>query len=292
MADVSISQLTPGVPSSSSSIPFSDGGITKQVAPGNILANAGNVGIGTSNPVTKLTVNGDSFLNYTNSSGLLIRNLSSENRIDSYNYPITEGYPLALLGSTVRFQNASAETMRINSSGNVGIGTTTPATKLDVNGTIKATGLQVPGCVIQVVQAYKKDNWGLSSLNNWVDVTGLSVSINLKNSNSKILVSGTINLSRDCDGNDVFIRLLRNDVLSNGNSTGGTIGHAAAQISRLQANPVTFSYLDSITQTANTYKIQAYLANSACTMFVNTRGINDGGAFTLTSNLTLMEIAQ
>jgi len=148
------------------------------------------------------------------------------------------------------------------------------------------------GCVIQVVQAYKKDNWGLSSLNNWVDVTGLSVSINLKNSNSKILVSGTINLSRDCDGNDVFIRLLRNDVLSTGNSTGGTIGHAAAQISRLQANPVTFSYLDSITQAANTYKIQAYLANSACTMFVNTRGFNDGGAFTLTSNLTLMEIAQ
>jgi hypothetical protein len=149
-----------------------------------------------------------------------------------------------------------------------------------------------PGCVIQVVQAYKKDSWGLSSLNNWVDVPGLSVSINLKNSNSKILVSGTINLSRDCDAYDVFIRLLRNDVLSTGNSTGGTIGHAAAQISKFQANPVTFSYLDSITQTANTYKIQAYLASAACTMFVNTRGFNDGGSFTLTSNLTLMEIAQ
>ena len=147
------------------------------------------------------------------------------------------------------------------------------------------------GCILQVVQTYKNNSWGVSSKDNWIDVTGLSVGINLKNLNSKILVSGTINLSRDCTGNDAFLRLLRNGASSTANSTGGTIGHAAAQISALQANPITFSYLDTPTQTANTYKIQAYLSSTACTMFVNTRGLNDGGSFTLTSNLTLMEIA-
>ncbi len=151
------------------------------------------------------------------------------------------------------------------------------------------------GSILQVQQAYKKDIWGkggAGTQNIWWDVDGLSVTMNLVKPNSKILVSGTINFSRDCNGNDAFLRLLRNDALSTANSTGGTIGHAAAQISILQANPVTFAYLDTPTQTANTYKIQAYLSSTACTMFVNVRGINDGGAFTLTSNLTLMEIAQ
>ena len=293
MADVTISQLTQGVPAGNNIIPYSTGSDTLGVAASALLQNAGNIGIGTNNPVTRLTVNGDSFLNYTNSSGLLIRNLTSENRIDSYNYPITQGYPLALLGSTVRFQNASIETMRIDSSGNVGIGTATPATKLDVNGTIKASGLQVPGCILQVVQAYKTDSWSNGAvINTWQDVPGLQVSITLKNSSNKVLVSGTINIGRDCNANDACIRLLRTDnsgnYISVGNSTGGYIGHVGAQTGLYTANPSTFKFLETPGQLTSTYKIQFILLGSACTGFVNIRGAQ---GFVVTSNLTLMEIA-
>ena len=78
---------------------------------------SGNVGIGTSSPPYKLSVTGDSFLSYTGSSGLLLRNLSGINRIDSYNYPITATYPLAILGSYITLSTSDVERMRISSTG-------------------------------------------------------------------------------------------------------------------------------------------------------------------------------
>ena len=42
---------------------------------------------------------------------------------------------------TIAFTEGGTEIIRINSSGNVGVGTTTPSSKLDVNGTITATSL-------------------------------------------------------------------------------------------------------------------------------------------------------
>ena len=41
---------------------------------------------------------------------------------------------------TIAFTEGGAEAMRINSSGNVGVGTTTPSSKLDVNGSLNVSG--------------------------------------------------------------------------------------------------------------------------------------------------------
>lgn len=54
----------------------------------------------------------------------------------------------ATLSDTIILAAGSAERIRINSSGNMGIGTTTPAQKLDVNGTAQATAFKVPNYIL------------------------------------------------------------------------------------------------------------------------------------------------
>ena len=93
----------------------------------------GYVGIGTIAPAGALHVIGDSYLGASSSTVLLLRNVSGENRIDSYNYPVTANYPLLILGSYIRFATTDTERIRITNSG-TGIGTSTPEHLFDVRG--------------------------------------------------------------------------------------------------------------------------------------------------------------
>jgi hypothetical protein len=85
----------------------------------------GNVGIGTSAPGTKLEVNGavrgDSFERAT--SGQLFVNASAA-------------------GGFITFDTAGGERVRILSGGNVGIGTSSPGTKLSVNGAVQGDSFE------------------------------------------------------------------------------------------------------------------------------------------------------
>jgi hypothetical protein len=131
---------------------------------------AGDVGIGTASPLTKLhtdfgaLANGDvnelvlqskadgstyyfnsaiTGITFTNwFGGYTAGSLNRAAGIYGYNADTTERYGrfMGLSFYTSSLDAAATEKMRINQSGNVGIGTTTPAQKLDVVGNIAASG--------------------------------------------------------------------------------------------------------------------------------------------------------
>ena len=107
--------------------------------------NADNVGIGTSSPGDKLNVEGNILLGTTDKIGW---RYSSGNT--SYNFITGEDQILTLSGgiwtssgtqTAVRIKTQQGEKLTIRNNGDVGIGTTSPATRLDL-GSTSAGGMQ------------------------------------------------------------------------------------------------------------------------------------------------------
>ena len=98
--------------------------IVKLNTNGDSFFNGGNVGIGTTSPATTLQVNG----------------LISANQGAGNGYTFVGDLDTSIerpAQNTITLITAGNERMRITSAGNVGIGTTSPGQKLDVNGNIK-----------------------------------------------------------------------------------------------------------------------------------------------------------
>jgi len=92
---------------------------------------SGNVGIGTSSPTQKLQVAGSQLLSSPGSAVYTYFDGTS----NSIGRKVTGELAITVAsGSPITFVNSTTEQMRIDSSGNVGIGTSSPAKKLDVLG--------------------------------------------------------------------------------------------------------------------------------------------------------------
>jgi hypothetical protein len=93
------------------------------------ITSAGNVGIGTSSPLGKLHSTGGVF-----TTGLDDPTDGGASGSFQMGYGGGTGVLRTFASSPIRFETAGVERMRIDSAGNVGIGTSSPATKLHVSG--------------------------------------------------------------------------------------------------------------------------------------------------------------
>ena len=121
---------------------------------------SGNVGIGTTGPGEKLDVSGN------------IRLTGGARRYEGASWVSNAGTSLAgagfdasdagfyvLGGSHLQFVTSGTDRVRIDGSGNVGIGTTSPTAKLHISGTAGVDGIKFPDGTLQTTAAFGGAGW-------------------------------------------------------------------------------------------------------------------------------------
>ncbi len=195
------------------------------------ITGAGNVGIGTTSPSKKLEVAGD--VRIASGGDLILSDSGGGN--DTFLYNDSQTF--------ITYVNG-AERLRINSSGNVGIGTTSPGEKLEVSGNIKTTA--------HLVLPYGEINDAGTDLNivgtNAVTLqssAGTALTIPNASTNVGIGISSPsqdLHLHRTGVGDDVYIQFTNGDT---GSTSGdglqiGLAGNEDARIIQKENSPLEF----------------------------------------------------
>ena len=127
------------------------------------------------------------------------------------------GLPTGTSGQTLRHDGTNwvANSLLFNDGGNVGIGTTSPGAKLEVAGAIKATALQIPGTVANVVtvQTRTQGTYEAPASGNGTAVTPLNIVITPKKAGNKIILEWIVN--GEAHHNIVYIVTRNGELLAN-----------------------------------------------------------------------------
>jgi len=163
-----------------------NGGCTRKMT----LTASGNVGIGTTSPGNKLEVatgniSAVSGNVHTNRGRIAFSNTATDVNHTIYNNynnidgeGVWDGMKMNVYqGLSIRVGQANSATpttaFHVNSTGNVGIGTTTPSKTLEVSGTVKATAFSGPGILLQTINLSAAD-FVSNTTSVWSDVPNLS----------------------------------------------------------------------------------------------------------------------
>ena len=157
-----------------------------------------------------------------------------------------------------------------------------------------------PGAILQVKHAIKQNGFSVSaSTGNFSDITDVSVSITVADSNNKVLIHFQSSFSTGGDVNQRgSFRLLRGSTVVNaasadGQSTNQTIFPSIAVQQTSQCMPVAGTYFDDPGAGTHIYKLQVGAESSAGTVLVNAVGSGSTGTthYKGVTNLVCMEVA-
>ena len=186
------------------------------------ITSGGNVGIGTTSPATKLQIEGTGVgawitINRLDSGSNLIDFTQSGTRLGYFGYIGNDFYLQNATNSNTLFTTNNTERMRITSGGNVGIGTTSPGSKLSLQ--------ESGGCKITVGDSLNK--LGLYADNNQAAIeTSSSVPLRFiigGNDVMRITSSGNVGIGTTSPNSNSLLNV-------NGNALFGTTSYPSGSI--------------------------------------------------------------
>ena len=167
-----------------------------------------------------------------------------------------------------------------------------------INEKTSGNGVQIPGHVVQLQQAFLNTTATYSNSNSASDITGLSVSITPKSSTSKFYITCHISYSTSNNGCGNQIRLKRNGTyiargVALGSTSDGWFGldnnFAQTNSAGLLMNASGFHVDTPATASTLTYTIDHFGVGGTSPIKIN---LNNDGTLAGVSSLTVMEIAQ